>query len=388
MTDAASNAGTRPGPRPSIDPAPSLSALAKGSGVVVCCGPGGVGKTTVAAALAVHGAVEGRRTVVVTVDPARRLANALGLDTLPDTPHRIPGDWPGELSALMLDPKSTFDSLVIKYAPRPQQVETILNNRFYRNIAGALSGTQEYMAMEKLYELHADGQFDLVVVDTPPTRNALDFVDAPRRITRFLDNRVFRLLMLPGRVGLRAVNVAAQAFLRTVSGAVGTQVVADAMDFFQAFDGMEAGFRDRARGVRDLMADPRTAFVLVASPRRDAVVEAEFFSDKLAQAGIPVQGLVVNRMQPRFVTGWSPEADRERANTLAGTPLGTLWSNLADLHALADAEEAEISGLIKRVAPAPVARVPLLESDVHDVGGLDAVGRYVFEEDRDDPVGA
>ena len=384
MTDAAVNTG----PGPWIDPAPSLSALAKRSGVVVCCGPGGVGKTTVAAALAVHGAVEGRRTVVVTVDPARRLANALGLDTLPDTPHRIAGDWPGELSALMLDPKSTFDSLVVKYAPRPQQVETILNNRFYRNIAGALSGTQEYMAMEKLYELHADGNFDLIVVDTPPTRNALDFVDAPRRITRFLDNRLFRLLMLPGRVGLRAVNVAAQAFLRTVSGAVGSQVVADAMDFFQAFDGMEAGFRDRAQGVRNLMADPRTAFVLVASPRRDSVVEAEFFSDKLAQAGIPVQGLVVNRMQPRFVAGGSPEADRARANTLAGTPLGTLWSNLADLHTLADAEEAEISGLIKRVAPAPIARVPLLESDVHDVGGLDAVGRYVFEDDPDEPVGA
>jgi anion-transporting ArsA/GET3 family ATPase len=374
--------GARPGPPD--DPAPSLAALAQRSGVVVCCGPGGVGKTTVAAALAVHGAVEGRRAVVVTIDPARRLANALGLDALPDTPHVIPGDWPGELSALMLDPKTTFDSLVLKYAPRPDQAEAILDNRFYRNIAGALSGTQEYMAMEKLYELHADGHYDLIVVDTPPTRNALDFIDAPRRITRFLDNRLFRLLMLPGRVGLRAVNIAAQAFLRTVSGVVGSQVVTDAVAFFQAFEGMEQGFRDRAQGVRDLMVDGRTAFVLVSSPRRDAVVEAEFFSDKLAQAHIPVQGLVVNRMQPRFVAGWSPEGDRERARALADTALGPLWANLADLHALADAEEAEIGGLVKRVEPAPVARVPLLQTDVHDLHGLAAVGRYVFAEDTED----
>jgi anion-transporting ArsA/GET3 family ATPase len=371
------------------EPAPSLAALAKRSGVVVCCGPGGVGKTTVAAALAVHGAVEGRRAVVVTIDPARRLANALGLDALPDTPHVIAGQWRGELSALMLDSKTTFDALVLKYAPRREQAEAILNNRFYRNIAGALSGTQEYMAMEKLYELHADGHYDLVVVDTPPTRNALDFIDAPRRITRFLDNRLFRLLMLPGRVGLKAVNIAAQAFLRTVSGVVGSQVVADAVAFFQAFEGMEAGFRDRAQRVHDLMVDDRTAFVLVSSPRRDAVVEAEFFSDKLAQAHIPVQGLVVNRMHPRFVAGWSPGGGlSERAAAFAGTPLGPFWTNLADLHALADAEEAEIGGLVKRVDPAPIARVPLLQTDVHDLDGLATVGRYVFAEDDEGAAGA
>src|SRR5205085_10470366 len=178
-------------------PPMTLTALARTRGIVVCCGSGGVGKTTAAAALALEGARLGRRSVVVTIDPAKRLANALGLESLTNTPGQIPGEWPGELWALMLDTKSTFDELVVKYAPRPQQVETILNNRFYRNIAGALSGTQEYMAMEKLYELHADGDFDLIVVDTPPTRNALDFVDAPRRITRFLDNRPSRLLTLP-----------------------------------------------------------------------------------------------------------------------------------------------------------------------------------------------
>jgi len=365
----------------------AFAELASACRVVVCCGPGGVGKTTVAASLALHGASTGQRSVVVTVDPARRLADALGLDTLPDTPHRIEGDWPGELWALMLDPKSTFDSLVLKYAPRPEQAEAILANRFYRNIAGALSGTQEYMAMETLYELNAAGGYDLIVVDTPPTRNALDFVDAPRRLTRFLDNRIFRLLMLPTRMGIKAVNAAAQTFLRTVSKTVGGQVVSDAVEFFQAFEGMEDGFRDRAQRVLDLMSDPGTAFLLVASPRRDAVTEAEFFAEKLSEADIAVQALVVNRMQPRFTADEGPEggdggllagAWRQRADTLAGTPLGALWANLADLHALADAEEREVAGLVARVAPGPTARVPLLDSDVHDLAGLAAVGDHLF----------
>ncbi len=360
-----------------------FATVSHGSGVVLCCGPGGVGKTTVAAALAVHGAEAGRRAVVVTVDPARRLADALGLAELPDTPHRIEGDWPGELWALMLDPKSTFDSLVLKYAPRPEQAQAILANRFYRNIAGALSGTQEYMAMEKLYELHATGDFDLIVVDTPPTRNALDFVDAPRRLTRFLDNRIFRLLMLPTRMGLRAVNAAAQTFLRNVSKTVGGQVVSEAVAFFQAFEGMEDGFRDRAQRVLDLLSEEGTAFVVVASPRRDAVTEAEFFAEKLAEAGITVRALVVNRMQPRFPTGWAAGEERARADALAGTPLGTLWANLADLHALADAEDQEIAGLVARVAPAPAVRVPLLDSDVHDLGGLAVVGRHLFAAGND-----
>jgi anion-transporting ArsA/GET3 family ATPase len=355
-------------------PPGSLDELARRSGILVCCGPGGVGKTTVAAALAVQGAVEGRRTVVVTVDPARRLANALGLDVLPDSPHLIQGHWSGQLWALMLDSKSTFDSLVAKYAPHPDQAEAILGNRFYRNIAGALSGTQEYMAMEKLYELHAEGRFDLIVVDTPPTRNALEFVDAPRRLTRFLDNRIFRLLMLPTRVGLKAVNVAAQTFLRTVSRVVGGEVVTDAVAFFQAFEGMEDGFRDRAKRVLDLLAEPGTAFVLVSSPRRDAVAEAEFFADKLAEAGIPVQGLVVNRMQPRFGHGFRTVAGDGAA---AESPLAVLRRNLFELERLADAEEAHITGLTARVAPGPIVRVPLLETDVHDVDGLAAVGRYL-----------
>ena len=358
----------------------TLTALARTRAIVICCGSGGVGKTTAAAALALEGARLGRSAVVVTIDPAKRLANAMGLDELSNTPKRIDGDWPGELWAMMLDTKSTFDALVLKYAPDRSQAESILRNRFYRNIAGALSGTQEYMAMEKLFELHESGQFDLIVVDTPPTRNALDFIDAPRRLTRFLDNRIFRWLMMPTRAYLKAVNVATQALLRTISRVVGSEVIKDAVAFFRAFEGMEDGFRDRAQRVLALLSDPATAFVLVASPRRDAVEEASFFADKLREAGLPVESLVVNRLHPRFGEG-RPEADRERARTLAGTDLGALFANLADFRLVAQREDEHIAGLAAQVAPAPVTRVPFLPTDVHDLEGLREVGAYLFDTD-------
>jgi anion-transporting ArsA/GET3 family ATPase len=354
-----------------------LAGLVTRRGIVVCCGTGGVGKTTVAAVLALEAARRGRRTVVVTIDPAKRLADALGLAGLTNDPSLIRGEWPGELWAMMLDTKSTFDALVARYAPDPKQAASILENRFYRNIAGALSGTQEYMAMEKLYELHEDSRYDLIVVDTPPSRNALDFLDAPRRLTRFLDNRLFRLLMMPTRAYLKAVNVATQTFLRAVSRVVGTEVVQDAVAFFQAFDGMEDGFRQRASRVRALLSDPTSAFVLVTSPRRDAVDEGMFFARKLAEFDIVIEGLVVNRMHPRFGRG-KAEADRARATTLDGTDLGRLFINLADFRHIADGEEEHVEALVARVAPAPVARVPFLVDDVHDLDGIAVVAGYVF----------
>jgi anion-transporting ArsA/GET3 family ATPase len=354
-----------------------MSRLVATRRVIVCCGTGGVGKTTVAAVVALEGARQGRRTVVVTIDPAKRLADALGLKGLTNDPARIFADGPGELWAMMLDTKGTFDALVSKYAPSPRQAASILENRFYRNISGALSGTQEYMAMEKLYELHEEGRFDLIVIDTPPSRNALDFLDAPRRLTRFLDNRLFRLLMMPTRAYLKAVNMATQTFLRAVSRIIGTEVVQDAVAFFQAFEGMEDGFRRRAAHVHTLLADPDTAFLLVASPRRDAVDEAMFFARKLDQSGITVAALVVNRMHPRFGRG-KGEADRERANTFKGTDLGRLFANLADFRHIADGEEAHVEALVSRVAPAPAVRVPFLGDDVHDLDGLAEVAGYVF----------
>lgn len=355
----------------------SLSSLVHDAEIIVTAGSGGVGKTTTAAALALEGARAGRRAVVVTIDPAKRLADALGLEGLSNTPSKIEGDWPGELWAMMLDTKSTFDDLVVTHSTDPQQAERILGNRFYKNISGALSGTQEYMAMEKLYELHVTHDFDVVVVDTPPTRHALDFLDASRRLTRFLDHRLYRILMAPTRGLMKAANVAVQPFVRTVSKVVGAEVLDDAVTFFTAFSGMEEGFKSRSNTVFELLASPRTAFVLVASPRRDTVTEADFFARRLAEAGIAVRALIVNRMHPRFGDGLA-EAMRERGNTLQGTDLGGLYTNLADFQLVATREEEHLTGLAERVAPAPVIRVPFLQTDVHDLAGLDEVATHLF----------
>jgi anion-transporting ArsA/GET3 family ATPase len=355
----------------------ALASVVRDAEIVVTAGSGGVGKTTTAAVLALEGALAGRRAVVVTIDPAKRLADALGLKGLSNTPTKIDGEWPGELWALMLDTKSTFDDLVTRHSGNPEQAERILGNRFYKNISGALSGTQEYMAMEKLYELHALNDFDLVVVDTPPTRHALDFLDAPRRLTRFLDHRLYRILMAPTRGLMKAANVAVQPFVRTLSRVVGGEVLDDAVTFFTAFSGMEEGFKSRANTVFELLASPRTAFVLVASPRRDTVEEADFFARRLAEADIAVRALIVNRMHPRFGDGLA-EATRERAQTLAGTDLGALYANLADFRLVATREEEHLAGLAERVAPAPVIRVPFLRTDVHDLSGLKEVGTHLF----------
>ncbi len=368
---------TDPTPPPT---APSLAELIATRQIVITSGSGGVGKTTSAAVLAMEAAAEGRRAVVVTIDPAKRLADALGLggDGIGNEPERIDGPWKGELWAVMLDTKRTFDDLVRRYSNDPEQAERILANRFYRNISGALSGTQEYMAMEKLYELHHDDGFDVVVVDTPPSRNALDFLEAPRRLTRFLDHRLYRVLMAPTRGVMKAVNVAAQAFVRQVSKVVGAEVFEDAITFFQAFDGMEAGFKERADVVLELLTSPATSYVLVASPKRDTVAEARFFAEKLAEAQIPIAALIVNRMHPHF-TDELPEALRERARTFEGTDLGGLYRNLADFALVAHREEEHLAGLAEMVAPAPVIRVPFLKTDVHDLTGLAIVGDHLFE---------
>jgi anion-transporting ArsA/GET3 family ATPase len=367
----------------------SLAALVASRPIIICAGPGGVGKTTTAAAVALQGARLGRRACVVTIDPAKRLADALGLDELTNEPHRVAGDWEpeGELWALMLDTKSTFDDVVMRNAASQEQAETILGNRLYRNISGALGGTQEYMAMEKLYELHRERGFDLVVVDTPPTRHALDFLDAPGRLTRFLDNRVFRLLMMPTRAGLRAIGLATNMFLRTIAKVVGGAIVADAVAFFAAFEGMEQGFRDRAAKVEALLVDGTTAFVVVSSPRRDAVDETLFFADRLRQSSGRVEALIVNRMFPSFgpvpaaLSGaYPPVNDGSGSTGLTGlTGLPALIANLADLDRVASREQEYVAVLSERLPGARVIRVPFLADDVHDVGGLTEVGRWLFQ---------
>ncbi len=372
----------------------SLGELLEARRVVICCGPGGVGKTTASASFALEAARRGRHACVVTVDPARRLADAMGVESLPNEPVEVPGDWPGTLHAVMLDPKTTFDELVERYARTADQAEAIKANRLYQNLTGALSGTQEYMAMEKLYELTASGgsgvgrsevggsevggsevsaPFDVVIVDTPPTRAALDLLDAPGRLTQFLENRLFRALMMPTRLSLKALNVATQALLRTISRVAGAEIVQDAVTFFQAFAGMEVGFDERARAVRALLADPATAYVVVTSPRADALEEASYFVSRLEERGVRTAGLVVNRVHPRF-------GSQSMASLVApsGTALAALCDNLRELDAVADVEERSYAELAAMIAPAPVAPVPLLGTDVHDVEGLTAVADALF----------
>ena len=378
MSDPAGEAPSEPG---------SLVRLVQGHSTIVCCGSGGAGKTTVSAAIALAGARAGRDTCVVTIDPARRLADALGLAALGNEPHRIEGDWDGSLSALMLDAKRTFDSLVERYSADAEQARRILSNRLYRNLTSALSGTQEYMAAEKLYELHESGSFDLLVVDTPPTRNALDFLDAPGRLTRFLENRIFRLLLMPTRASLKALTLATQALLRTISKVAGSEIVEDAMAFFRAFEGMEGGFRERARRVEQLLADPATAFVLVAAPRRDSVGEAGYFADRLAEAHQPVAALVVNRLHPAFdgsetwlatdPTPAVPMQDEELGPTEAQAALAGLRENLAELRSLGERERSFLDALEGKV-DGVVVLVPYLEDDVHDLDGLSVVAGHLM----------
>jgi anion-transporting ArsA/GET3 family ATPase len=234
------------------------------------------------------------------------------------------------------------------------------------------------MAMEKLHELYDEGRFDLIVVDTPPTRNALDFLDAPRRLTRFLDNRIFRLLIMPARTYMKMVGVATQAFLRTVAKVVGSDVVKDAVDFFTAFEGMEQGFRDRAQRVLELLSEPLTAFVLVAAPRRDAIQEALFFAERLEESDIEVQALVLNRMHPRFGPVPSVLTGAEAAAAPSASALLALLANLRDLDGIAEREERYLKNLTRQVAPSPVVRVPLLDGDVHDLDGLRQVGVHLL----------
>lgn len=227
--------------------------------------------------------------------------------------------------------------------------------------------------MEKLYGLHHDGRFDLVIVDTPPTRHALDFLDAPNRLMRFLNNRFFRVLMTPTRAGLRAVNVATQMLLRTISRVVGGEVVRDAVGFFTAFEGMEQGFRDRAGKMEQLLAEKTTAFVVVAAPRRDAVDEAAFFADRLQQTAMPVAALVINRVLPRF-------GDVPTVHPGPG-PLADLIANLTELDGVARREEHHITTLAERLPGTPVVRVPMLVGEVHDMDGLRQVGQALLEDD-------
>jgi anion-transporting ArsA/GET3 family ATPase len=371
-----------------IAPAGADGDVIDASSVIVCCGSGGVGKTTTAAVLGLEAARRGRRAVVVTIDPARRLADALGLaDGLASVPQRIDLDtdeaWTpgGELWAMMLDTAATFDGLVRRHADSDEQIERILSNPFYRNIAGALSGTQEYMAAETLHDLHGDGRFDLVIVDTPPSRNALDFLEAPGVLARFLDHRLFRLLMLPTRGGLRVIGTATQPILKAIGKVVGSDVLADSVAFFQAFAGMETGFRERADDVVRLIRAPETSFVVVAAPRHDTIDEAVWFANQLVDQGVGVTSAIVNRAHPEFGAGAAADASAAAAEArrVGDETLSLLWDNVAALRTMRDLELGVIAPLAEIVGGERLVVLPLLDSDVHDLAGLMVIAAHLFD---------
>jgi len=358
----------------------SMSDVVRDASVVVCCGSGGVGKTTTAAVLGMHAARAGRRAVVVTIDPAKRLADALGLDGgLSSEPQRIEAITSdaadgavGELWAMMLDTAATFDGLVRTHADDLEQVDRILDNPFYRNMAGAMSGTQEYMAAETLHALHHDDRFDLVVVDTPPSRNALDFLDAPGVLSRFLDHRIFKLAMLPTRSGLKVFGAAAQPIFKAIGKVVGSDVLADSLAFFQAFSGMETGFRERADDVVELLRAQGTVFVVIASPRHDTITEAVWFTEQLREQEVRLGAAIVNRLVPDFGSTGAEIAENESSD------LAVLLANVVELQAIRHAEIEALQPLLDLADDSPVALLPLLDQDVHDLDALDRIGKDLF----------
>jgi len=348
--------------------------------VIVCCGSGGVGKTTTSAALAVRAAERGRRTVVLTIDPARRLAQALGLESLENEPGRVDdvrAPDGGELHAMMLDMRRTFDEMVQTHST-PERAEAILANPFYQTISSSFSGTQEYMAMEKLGQLAATGQWDLIVVDTPPSRSALDFLDAPQRMSNFLDGRMIRLLSAPARAGGRGLRKIVSAgfglFAKAVSTILGGQMLADASAFVQAFDTMFGGFRERAEATYALLRSPGTAFVVVAAPEPDALREAAYFVDRLSAEGMPLAGLVLNRTHPVLAPLTATRA-RSVAENVRGAPLAAAVLRLhADRVDLAEREERLLTRFTGAHREVAVTRVPVVSGAVADLEGLREIG--------------
>ena len=359
--------------------------------IVVCCGSGGVGKTTTSAALAVRAAERGRRVAVLTIDPARRLASSLGLTELDNTPRRVVGidaSTGGTLDALMLDMKRTFDEVVEAHAS-PAKAAAILDNPFYQALSSSFAGTQEYMAMEKLGQLQAEatesGRWDLIVVDTPPSRSALDFLDAPERLASFLDGRLIRVLLAPTRGPARFLSAGMSLVTGAITKVLGGQVLRDVQTFVAAFDTLFGGFRARAERTYQLLKDPQTAFLVVASPEADALREAAFFVERLAEEHMPLAGLVVNRV----TSSSAPQISVEVA--LAGAErLGTddhddeparLAAALLRLHADRLARVGRERALLSRWAAAhpgiPAAEVPALARDVHDLDALRQVGQWL-----------
>ncbi|WP_347059147.1 ArsA family ATPase [Blastococcus sp. HT6-30] len=376
-------------------PAMDLDALIadRETRIVVCCGAGGVGKTTTSAALALAAARAGRTVVVLTIDPARRLAQSLGLVELDNEPRRVdvPGA-PGELHAMMLDMKRTFDDIVTAHST-PDRAQAILDNPFYQALSSSFSGTQEYMAMEKLGQLRASDQWDLIIVDTPPSRSALDFLDAPNRMGRFLDGTMIRLLTAPSRAGFKFASAGFLLFSRIVSKILGGQLLRDISAFVAALDTMFGGFRERATATYELLRRPGTWFVVVAAPEPDALREASYFVDRLSAEGMPLAGLVVNRTHPPATTSLSATRADAAAETVAeaGGDAAVLAAAALRVHAermqLAAREQHLADRFTSAHPDVAVRTVPAAAGDVHDLAGLEVMAEALTGADGDTPTG-
>lgn len=385
-TGAAAPATPAPGNAPRLDLATLLTD--RETRIVVCCGAGGVGKTTTAAAMGLWAAEHGRHVVVLTIDPARRLAQSLGLTELDNTPRPVAGvgsESGGSLDAMMLDMKRTFDEVVEQHAT-PEKAAQILANPFYQAVSSSFAGTQEYMAMEKLGQLRAEagrsGRWDLIVVDTPPSRSALDFLDAPKRLGSFLDGRFIRLLSAPakasGRAGFKVFSVGVNVVTNTLSKVLGGQLLQDVQTFVAALDTMFGGFRERADQTYALLKAPETAFIVVAAPERDALREASFFAGRLDEEGMPLAGLIVNRIQrvaaptltaARALAAAEQLADADTPSTTAATTEGLLRLH-ASLAETADRQERLSTRFTAGHPGIPVVEVPASAQDIHDLDGL------------------
>lgn len=357
--------------------------------VIVCAGSGGVGKTTISASIALEAARRGKKAIVVTIDPAKRLANSLGLKELSNEPWRIrpkqfidAGMRPAPLDAMTLDTKSTFDQLVHKYAKDEARAERIIANRFYKSISGALSGTHEYMAMEKLYELNAEGSYDLIVIDTPPTRNALDFIEAPKRMTSFLEGRLLKWFLLPalggGKGVFKLMNFAAAQFLRVVQKVIGTQLLKDTAEFFANFEGMYEGFKQRAQEVFELLRENTSAFVVVTVPTEQAVDEALFFASTLNEYELPFGGLVVNRIHPL--------CEVTTISALGSDLVDPLIRAVHDFALVAKREERSLARLHQEVPEYRWARIPYMTKEVVDLEALGEIADHIFGGGADTKV--
>ncbi len=355
--------------------------------MLVVCGAGGVGKTTIAASLALQSALLGRRVLVCTIDPSRRLATSLGLSQLSQEPRPLPLDRfgrkaAGEMWAMTLDTKGTFDSLVERFGSSAEARRRILDNRFYQQVSAALAGTHEYMAMEKLLELSADERFDLVILDTPPTRHALDFLEAPDKMMSFLDASILRWFLKPyfvaGRLTLRVATRTGAAVLGLVDRYLGLQFLQDLSEFFLAFEAMYDGFKERAVRVFALLREPASGFVLVASPARLTLDEALYFHRRLEEKKMPFVALVVNRLHPDSAEA-TATAGRAPSPVLGKSLVEKLAAVLRDQRLVAKAERKSLARLEVEIGQAPVL-VPELEADVHDLRGLAEVAAAIFAQ--------